>query len=39
MKDGAIYAGANSRQVESIWRAEGWDEKLKASIAAAGPSF
>jgi hypothetical protein len=39
MKDGAIYAGANSRQVENIWRAEGWDEKLKASIAAAGPSF
>lgn len=39
MKDGAIYAGANSRQVENIWRAEGWDEKLRASIAAAGPSF
>lgn len=39
MKDGAIYAGANSRQVESIWRAEGWDTKLQASIAAAGPSF
>ena len=39
MKDGAIYAGANSRQVETVWRAEGWDAKLQASIAAAGPSF
>jgi hypothetical protein len=39
MKDGAIYAGANSRQVETVWRAEGWDTKLQASIAAAGPSF
>ena len=39
MKDGQIYAGANSKQVESIWRAEGWDQKLKASMEAAGPSF
>ena len=39
MKDGSIYAGANSAQVESIWRAEGWDQKLKASIEVAGPSF
>ncbi|WP_395660467.1 hypothetical protein [Aestuariivirga sp.] len=39
MKDGRIYAGANGKQVESIWRAEGWDQKLKASITAAGPSF
>lgn len=39
MKDGQIHAGANSTQVESVWRAEGWDEKLKASMEAAGPSF
>ena len=39
MKDGHIYAGANSEQVESVWRTEGWDQKLKASIEAAGPSF
>jgi len=39
MKDGSIYAGADSQQVETVWRAEGWDEKLKASIEAAGPSF
>lgn len=39
MKDGRIHAGANSREIESVWRAEGWDEKLKTSIAAAGPSF
>lgn len=39
MKNGQIYAGANSKQVESVWRAEGWDQKLKASMAAAGPSF
>lgn len=39
MKDGRIYAGANSKQVKSIWRAEGWDQKLKASMDAAGPSF
>ena len=39
MKDGHIYAGANSEQVESLWRAEGWDQKLKASMNAAGPWF
>jgi hypothetical protein len=39
MKDGRIYAGANGKQVEGVWRAEGWDEKLKASMDAAGPSF
>jgi hypothetical protein len=39
MKDGFIYAGANSQQVESVWLAEGWDQKLKASIEAAGVSF
>jgi hypothetical protein len=39
MKDGRIHAGANTREVESVWRAEGWDQKLKASMTAAGPSF
>ena len=39
MKGGRIYAGANSKQVEIVWRAEGWGQKLKASIEAAGPSF
>jgi hypothetical protein len=39
MKDGRILAGADTKQVESVWRAEGWDQKLKASITAAGPSF
>ena len=39
MKDGRIHACANSKEVESIWRAEGWDQKLKASMEAAGPLF
>lgn len=39
MKDGKIYAGADTKKVESIWRAEGFDVKLKASMTAAGPSF
>jgi hypothetical protein len=39
MKDGRIHAGANSDEVKSVWRAEGWDQKLKASIEIAGPSF
>ena len=39
MKDGRIHAGANTGEVESVWRAEGWDQKLKASMTAAGPSF
>ena len=39
MKDGSIYAGADSDKIETVWRAEGWDEALKASITAAGPSF
>jgi hypothetical protein len=39
MKDGRIHAGASTKEVESVWRAEGWDQKLKASMSAAGPSF
>lgn len=39
MKDGKIIAGADSRQIETVWRAEKWDVKLKESMDAAGPSF
>jgi hypothetical protein len=39
MKDGKIHAGADVRKVETVWRAEGWDKKLKASMDAAGPAF
>lgn len=39
MRNGSIHAGADTGKVDSIWRAEGWDQKLKASITAAGPSF
>jgi len=39
IKDGSIYAGADSDKIETVWRAEGWDEALKTSISAAGPSF
>lgn len=39
MKDGAIYAGAVADQIETLWRAGGWDVALSKSIAAAGPSF
>ena len=39
MKDGRIFAGADTSKIETVWRAEKWDEKLKASIDAAGPSF
>lgn len=39
MKRRRIYAGANSKQVECVWRAEGWDKKLKTSVEVAGPSF
>lgn len=38
-KDGKIYAGTGTRAVKEIWRAEKWEEKLKASVTAAGPSF
>lgn len=39
MKDGVIIAGADTAKIETVWRAEKWDEKLKASIVAASPSF
>ncbi len=39
MKDGVIIASADTAKIETVWRAEKWDEKLKASIDAASPSF
>jgi len=39
MHSGKLVARADTKQIESVWRAEGWDVKLKASMAAAGPSF
>jgi hypothetical protein len=38
-KDGTIIADTNSRKIETAWRAEGWDVKLKESMDAAGPAF
>lgn len=38
-KDGKIFAGTSVQAIREVWRAEKWDEKLKASIEAAGPSF
>jgi hypothetical protein len=39
MKDGAIIAGADTKTIETVWRAQGWDVKLKESMTAAGPAF
>jgi hypothetical protein len=39
MKDGAIIAGADMKLIETVWRAQGWDVKLKESMTAAGPAF
>ena len=39
MQNGQIIAGANSKQIKTVWRAESWDKKLKDSMLAAGPSF
>jgi len=38
-KNGNLIAQANSAEIESIWRAQGWDVKLKTSITAVGPAF
>lgn len=38
-KDGKIFAGTGLKDVAVIWGAQGWEDKLKASIEAAGPSF
>ncbi len=39
MRNGKIIAGANSKQIDPVWRAHGWDIKLKESMDAAGPLF
>lgn len=39
MKNGTIVAGADTSKIETVWRAQKWDERLKASIMATGPSF
>ncbi|MBK8457720.1 MAG: hypothetical protein IPL47_11935 [Phyllobacteriaceae bacterium] len=39
MNDGKIIAGADSKQVETVWRSQHWDERLLASIIAASAAF
>lgn len=39
MKDGAIIAPADTSKVQSIWRDQGWDVKIHASILVAGSDF
>lgn len=39
LQNGNLVAQANSADIDGVWRAHGWDVKLKASIAAAGPAF
>lgn len=39
MRSGEIIAGADSQQIETVWRADKWDIRLKGSMLAAGPSF
>nr|WP_298897877.1 hypothetical protein [uncultured Altererythrobacter sp.] len=34
-----VVAGASIKQIQPIWIAEGWAERLAESIKAAGPSF
>ncbi|WP_297801922.1 hypothetical protein [Arenimonas sp. GDDSR-1] len=38
-QNGSLIAPADSAKVATVWRAQGWDAKLKASIKAAGPAF
>ena len=38
-QNGTLIAPADSAKVTTVWRAQGWDAKLKASITAAGPAF
>ena len=39
MQNGKLVAPADTRLIDTVWRAEQWDQKLKASMSAAGPSF
>jgi hypothetical protein len=38
-KNGALIAPADTAKVDTVWRAQGWDAKLKTSIIEAGPAF
>ncbi|NDR55308.1 hypothetical protein FPS10_02515 [Pseudoruegeria sp. M32A2M] len=38
-KDGETVAGTDYDAIETEWQQGGWEEKLKASVTAAGPSF
>jgi hypothetical protein len=38
-KNGVLIAPADTAKVDSVWRAQGWDAKLKASMVEAGPAF
>ena len=38
-QDGRVIAPADTSKIEDVWKKDGWDEKLKVSIEAAGPSF
>ena len=39
LHNGTVIAPADSAKVATVWRAQGWDAKLNASIKAAGPAF
>lgn len=39
MQNGRLIAAADSAEISTVWRAQGWDAKLKASIVAVGPAF
>ncbi|MFN5702901.1 MAG: hypothetical protein ACK46K_03680 [Gammaproteobacteria bacterium] len=38
-QNGTLSAPADSAKVQTVWRAQGWDAKLNASIKAVGPAF
>ncbi|MCB1419817.1 MAG: hypothetical protein KDJ74_12805 [Notoacmeibacter sp.] len=38
-QEGRVIAPADTSKIDSLWKKDGWDEKLKESISAAGPSF
>ncbi|WP_193142821.1 MULTISPECIES: hypothetical protein [unclassified Meridianimarinicoccus] len=38
-KDGKIIASTDYDAIETEWRQGGWEDKLKASVTAAGPCF
>lgn len=38
-RNGTLIAPADGAIVQTVWRAQGWDAKLNASIKAVGPAF